>query len=355
MVSFVVLLSLLANFEIGVLAAAIFPVFYGLAAGNSFELMIIQMIVSLIGLFALRNVENLSKFFQASIYIFVGVFLSSLSFHFAAGVISWEKIAQFAVISLGHALAAVILIYSGLAFLGYILRVTTFLRLLELASPMQPLLKDMSAKAPGTYQHSLMVGNLAESAARSVQADTLFCKVSAMYHDIGKLYKPSLFLENQKRPQRIDDKASLKESAAMLIKHATQGVSMAEKARLPNEIIRVIKSHHGTTTASYFYDVIEESSKKRVNEQDFRYSGPKPRTKEEAIIMLADSIEAAMRSVDDEEDKMDIVGKIIRERLVDGQLDESILTLADIGDIRVSFLNYLSNVSHSRLNYDKEK
>ncbi|WHE07918.1 HDIG domain-containing protein [Thermoanaerobacterium thermosaccharolyticum] len=206
--------------------------------------------------------------------------------------------------------------------------------------------------APGTYHHSIIVANLAEAGSDAIGANSLLTRVGAYYHDIGKVKRPYFFKENQFTDENLHDKISPDLSTLVITSHVKDGVELAKKYKLPEDIINLIREHHGTSLVKYFYSKALKADD-LCEEDSFRYPGPKPQTKESAILMLADSIEASVRSLreptDDEIETM--VNKIIDDRLKDGQLDESNLTLKDIKVLSKSFLNSLNGIYHHRIEY----
>jgi len=213
-------------------------------------------------------------------------------------------------------------------------------------------------KAPGTYQHCIVVGNLAEAAAEAVNADPLLTKIGAMYHDIGKMIRPYFFIENQLNENQ-HSKISPRLSALVIIGHVKEGMELAKEHKIPSVVADFIPMHHGTTLVSYFYHQARqmEENPDDVLESDFRYPGPKPQTKETAILMLADAIEAAVRSISKPtvEQIQKTINKIIKGRLDDGQLAESPLTLVDLEKISSAFLRILQSLYHSRIEYPSEE
>lgn len=234
--------------------------------------------------------------------------------------------------------------------------VITDMTLTEYLDPNNTLLRRLSVEAPGTYQHSLVVGHIAESAARAIGANDLFCRVASLYHDIGKLYHPQYFTENQLGGFNIHQLLTPKESAQVIISHAEEGVTLAKKYRLPSQFIDIIEQHHGTTIVYYFYSKqleLQKEENKEVDQSLFRYKGPKPHSKESAIIMIADSVEAASRSLESatEQDLFAMVDKIVREKEYDAQFDESQLTFEELGKIRVAIVKALMVSHHVRVKY----
>ncbi|MFN8672103.1 MAG: HDIG domain-containing protein [Candidatus Sericytochromatia bacterium] len=246
----------------------------------------------------------------------------------------------------------------ALPFLESIFGLVTSFKLFELANPNQPLLRQLMLKAPGTYQHSLIVGNLAESAAEAINADPLLTRVGAMYHDVGKMIRPYFFIENQQGLENQHSKISPRLSALVITSHVKEGIELAKEYKLPNIIIDFIPMHHGTSLVAYFYHQAKQTEKPEdVIEEHFRYPGPKPRTKETAILMLADACEAAVRAISKPtvEQIQKTISKIIKARLDDGQLSEAPLTLVDLDRIGTEFLRILQSLYHSRIEYPSEE
>ncbi|MEO7118132.1 MAG: HDIG domain-containing metalloprotein, partial [Candidatus Limnocylindrales bacterium] len=269
----------------------------------------------------------------------------------------------------GSAVAAV----GSFVVLGNLFGITTSFQLLELANPSQPLLRRLLLETPGTYHHSLMVGNLGERAAEAIGADPLITRAAAYYHDIGKLANPTAFIENQAGGGNLHDELSPEESAAVLKAHVASGIDLGYKYRLPKPIIQFIPQHHGTALMSFFLgkareQAIEASGAQpgtpaareaaaAVDIDKFRHAGPKPQTREAAILMLADSVEASVRSLtsQDEPAIRAMVDRIVGERFGDGQFDECDLTLRDLDKIREAFVAQLLGMYHRRVEYPQNK
>lgn len=265
--------------------------------------------------------------------------------------ISWQLLAAAGAGGLGAALLAVgatIVVERPLGLL-------TDFQLMELANPKQPILRRLLREAPGTYQHSIMVGNLAERAAETVGANALLVHAAAMYHDIGKLKRPYFFVENQFSTDNPHDKLTPHLSALVLIAHDKDGWQMAEEIGLPPAVTSIIPEHHGTCLIQYFYEkaLAEVEEGEEVAEPAFRYPGPKPQTPENGIIMLADSIEARARTLDDPSPTKieDLVDDLVEAKVHDGQLDECPLTYADVSAIKHSFVATLNSMFHQRVKY----
>jgi len=234
--------------------------------------------------------------------------------------------------------------------------VATDMKLMELANLNQPVLKEMIIKAPGSYHHSVLVGSLAEAAAEEIGANDLLTRVAASYHDIGKMNKPEYFIENQEGRNNRHEKLTPSMSSLILTAHVKDGAEIAMDHRLPRRIVDIIKQHHGTKIITFFYNKAKEMSDpsvQTVDEMDFRYPGPKPQSREAALIMLSDAVEAASKVLDDPTPARirGLVQKIINDIFVDGQLDESNLTLRDLHQIARSFTRTITGILHHRIDY----
>lgn len=249
-----------------------------------------------------------------------------------------------------------ILVIGLLPLFESVFRILTESLLMELLDPSHPLLRRLHLEAPGTYQHSLVAANLAEAAADAIGANALFCRVGALYHDIGKLVGPQIFTENQQGGVNLHSLWTPLESAQVIMSHVADGVAIAKKARLPEPIIDVIREHHGTTRVLYFYVKAMEAREEGdppVDEAAFRYPGPKPRRREIALIMMADTLEAASRSLPErsEEEVTALVERLLSEKIKDGQLDEAELTFADYHKAKRAFVSALLAITHTRVHY----
>lgn len=245
----------------------------------------------------------------------------------------------------------------ALPFFESTFNVITPLKLLELANPNQPLIKKLLMEAPGTYHHSLMVGNLAEVATEAINGNALLARVGAYYHDVGKLKRPNFFKENQ-LSDNPHDKMTPNLSTLVITSHTSDGAEIAEKYKVPLAVREIISQHHGNTLAAYFYYKAKKGDKADcIKQEDFRYQGPRPSTKEAAVVMLADSVEAAVRSmVDKTEGKMEgLIRKIIKDKLDDGQLDHCELTLKDLDMIAKAFMRVFGGYFHEREEYPEMK
>lgn len=254
---------------------------------------------------------------------------------------------------LGNGVLAGLLTLGAIPVLERLSDIVTPMHLMELASPDQPLMKELISKAPGTYSHSVIVGNLAAAAAQEIGADALLARVGSYYHDIGKTKRSAFFVENQPRGFNGHERIKPNLSALVISSHVKEGVELAKKHRLPREVIDIIRQHHGTSLIRYFYARALEEGSDGVSESRFRYPGEKPRSKEAALVMLADAVEATAKSLDKPSAvKLEQVSRsIIEERLQDGQLAESNLTLGDLEKVALAFTRILSGMYHERVEY----
>lgn len=282
----IILLGLISEIRTALVSLFIFSIFYGFIVLGSFSLTAIHLISSLLAILVIYPHREFRSFLKGAFVL--GLLNFSLLFAFGLNFRTFPKFFGLILSSGIYGLSFLLTLGIGINILGPYFRLTSFLQLLGLERSDSPLLKKLKDKAPGTYYHSLHVASLAENAAPLVGADPLVCRVSSYYHDIGKLKNPSLFIENKKREELG---VSSKKEIKMLISHVQEGEKLAQKYHLPSEILRTISSHHGTT----FYFRTPLGKKTRLEE--FRYKGPKPQNKEQALVMLADSVEAATHSL----------------------------------------------------------
>jgi len=348
------LLAVLLDASIATIVMAFVAVIGGAVNGASLEFTTYIFLGGVAGIVGVRKGDRLQVFLQAAVAVFVvnalvvAVF-SLLGARDVRGILElWFASAASAA---GSGIAAV----GSFAVLGSVFGILTVFQLLELANPSQPLLRRLLVETPGTYHHSLMVGNLAERAAEAIGADPLVTRVAAYYHDIGKLANPLAFIENQAGGENIHDQLEPEVSAGILKQHVVDGIDLAYKARLPKALIAYIPQHHGTAIMSYFHARAKEAAGPgaSVDEHRFRHSGPKPQSREAALIMLADGVEASVRSLDarDEPSIRAMVARIIEERTADGQFDECDLTMRDLERIREAFVEQLLGMYHTRIAY----
>ena len=272
---------------------------------------------------------------------------------------NWSELWRDALLSMSGPVLAGLLAMALQPLLESLFNLPTPVRLLELSNPNQPLLKRLMMEAPGTYHHSILVANLAEASAEAVSANPLLARVGAYYHDIGKLKRPQYFSENQSNGENVHDHTDPEVSAKILTSHTRDGVALAREYRLPAEIQKIISDHHGNSPVMYFYHkAVQQAGGKPVDINIFRYDGNRPSTKEAAIIMLCDTIEAAVRSRKDNMSQEELEGyivKLVRGKLSDGQLNDAPLTLRDIDDICSTCTIVLKGVNHERVAYPGDR
>ncbi len=312
----------------------------------------LQLLAGIVAVLSNIKVRNWTRFFSSMVYIFLayGIAYLGLSLIEEGGLstIDWSV---YTWIFLNVFLT--LLAYPLIPLLERLFGFTSSITLTELSDMNQPLLKELSIKAPGTLQHSLQVANLSEAAARKIDANAQLVKVAALYHDIGKMKHPEYFIENQKGKNPHDDLLPI-ESAEKIIEHIPYGVELAHEHHLPEIIIDFIRTHHGSTRVEYFYhQYAERKPKGIVDQKAFRYPGPRPRTKEEAILMLADSIEAAAKGIKDpSESDIDLmVNKVIQGKIVKGQLIRSQLSFRELEVCKLEFKKLLNSIYHVRVEY----
>ncbi len=358
--AFALLVSALFGLERGMIFGLLMSVLTAYGMPDSLALMPYYILTSLCGVLAMGQARRVMQFFYAVIAIAGAGMAVVAAYRLAFTETDWVGIATLlgAAVLYGIASSAIVLPLQYL--LAQFLGVTTPMQLLEISRPDGPLLNYFLQRAPGTYQHSLQVANLAEQAAERIGADTLLTRVGALFHDVGKAANPLFFVENQP-PSQIDSHDGLppEESAAAIIRHVTDGLVLARKYRLPRRLYDFISEHHGTLTTRYQYNRAVQAAggdASQVDESRFRYPGPSPRSKETALLMFADGVEArarAERPKNDEEMRV-IVRSVIESRQKDGQLNDAPLTQRDLSEIAESFVATLQVTYHPRLEYPKE-
>jgi len=310
--------------------------------------------MAIVGIEQLRERKNFYKIF---LYVSSAYIVGTLGFGLDRGL-SLSTFLSDSLWGIVNSFFCSIIVMFILPIFESLFDLTTDFTLMELSDLNRPLLKRLLIEAPGTYHHSIMVGNMVEAVAEDIGANSLLARVGAYYHDIGKLAKPEYFFENKGESLNKHEKLTPTMSALILASHVKEGVELAKKEKLPKIVIDAIREHHGTTVMAYFYQkALEYDSHDSVNIDDFRYPGPRPQSKETALIMLADSAEAAVRSLKEPTAPRirGIVEKIIESRMNDGELDESGLTLNDIAIIRERFIKILTGIFHPRISYPAQE
>ncbi|MBA7600009.1 HDIG domain-containing protein [candidate division WOR-3 bacterium] len=321
--------------------------------GMRFPVFIFLMVSSIAGIFSVKGINRRAKLYKALFIISVTNML------LVFGIESFSRTPIFSILmgtSFGfiNAVVSVFLLVGLLPLFEKFTETTTDITLFEWSDLNLPLLKKLSVTAPGTYNHSIIVGNLAEAAAESIGVDSILTRVASYYHDIGKMLKSEYFIENQMGIKNPHNKLTPQLSCIILISHVKEGIEIAQRAGLPNEIIKIIREHHGSSLIVPFFEKAKKQNhKEKVDESQFRYPGPSPSTKESGIVMLADSVEAASRSLEEPNAKRlkSLINEIIEERFRDGQLNNSQLTLVDLKKIGESFLPILVGMYHLRVEY----
>ena len=350
------LVRIVLNSEVAIVFSLLTSYFSATLMGNQLFYFIFTFVGSVIGAHKVARCEQRSILLKAGLTVGGVNMLMILSYNLIS-----ENLFRMALLSdlmmgfLGGVIASVLVL--GIApiietLFGY----TTDIKLLELANMDHPILKDLILQAPGTYHHSIIVGSLVEAAAKSIAANPLLARVSAYYHDIGKLKKPLYFIENAGGGENRHEHLAPTMSSLILISHVKDGVEMARENRLGERIGHIILQHHGTSLISYFYQKAKEKENiemESTNENDFRYPGPKPQTKEAGIVMLADSVEAASRALTDPTPSRikSLVQRVTNSIFLDGQMEECELTLKDLQKIQESFNRILTAIFHQRIDY----
>jgi cyclic-di-AMP phosphodiesterase PgpH len=353
--SVAVMLLLLENAPTALLASTLFSIAIGIMTGN-LQLAVFSLLSSLaaiLGLFQYKRRTAVVKvgLLVGAVNVAAVLAIDLLSGrHFPTSNFGFDLVCAFLG---GVAVAA--LVSALLPVFEAVFHRTTDIRLLELANGNVPILRRLALEAPGTYHHSMVVGSLAEAAAEAIGANSVFCRTAAMYHDIGKLKKINYFVENQTGGNR-HDQLSPRMSALVIASHVKEGIELAEEMNLPQEIIDVIPQHHGTKVIAYFYEkakMNQDPELGEVSEDEYRYPGPKPQTREAGIIMIADAVEAASRTLDDPSPARlkGLIRQIIDYIFLDGQLNECDLTLRDLENIAQSFQRVLMGIHHQRVSY----
>jgi putative nucleotidyltransferase with HDIG domain len=366
-----ILIAILLDASAAVTLTAVIAVIGGAVNGNSLEITAYIFLGGLAGIVAVRRGDRLNAFVQAAAAIFVvnALVVSTFSLLGERDITGVLQLYGASVASAGGSAVAAV---GSFAVIGNLFGILTVFQLLELGNPSQPLLRRLLIETPGTYHHSIMVGNLAERAAEAIGADPLITRVAAYYHDVGKLANPTAFIENQANGDNVHDELDPDVSAGILKEHVGDGIEIAYRAHLPKPLIAFIPQHHGTALLSYFYAKAREEAAapyggletaggekaaSAIDQRTYRHNGPKPQSREAALLMLADGVEASVRSLSsrDEPAIRAMVNRIIEERLKDGQFDECDLTLRDIERIRGAFVSQLLGMYHQRIAYPQSK
>lgn len=353
-----ILMTVFLGSKISIIINSFNLLFIGIIIGFEPQIILVSIVANIISSLTLKKVNQRNDILYSTAYLAVSSAIIVLS----SGILLSNNIKRILIdvaLATGGAFISGILAMGLLPFLESSFNLVTNMKLLELSNPNNLLLKRLLMEAPGTYHHSIMVANLAEVAAEEVGANPMLVRVGAYYHDIGKIKRPFFFGENQLGGVNPHDKISPALSTTIIISHVKDGLELAKEYDVPTIVTDMIAQHHGTTLVKYFYYTLKNNSENPdlIKEDDFRYPGPKPQTKEAAIIMMADSVEAAVRSIQEPTlDKIEaMVNNIIKDKLNSNQLNECDLTFKDLEVIKACFLKVLKGIYHHRIEYPTEK
>lgn len=353
-----ILMTVFLGSKISIIINSFNLLFIGIIIGFDPQIILVAIVANIISSLTLKKVNQRNDILYSTAYLAVSSAIIVLS----SGILLSNNIKRILIdvaLATGGAFISGILAMGLLPFLESSFNLVTNMKLLELSNPNNLLLKRLLMEAPGTYHHSIMVANLAEVAAEEVGANPMLVRVGAYYHDIGKIKRPFFFGENQLGGVNPHDKISPALSTTIIISHVKDGLELAKEYDVPTIVTDMIAQHHGTTLVKYFYYTLKNNSENPdlIKEDDFRYPGPKPQTKEAAIIMMADSVEAAVRSIQEPTlDKIEaMVNNIIKDKLNSNQLNECDLTFKDLEVIKACFLKVLKGIYHHRIEYPTEK
>ena len=353
-----ILLTLLLNYRISLVVSITNIILMAVAVSFNIEIIILAIVSVIVGATFLKKMQQRNDIVYSCIYIAIlnGVMTLSISALVTSNL--KEILLDTAFILVGSLLSG-ILSTGLLPFFESMFDIVTNVKLLELSNPNNPLLKKLLMEAPGTYHHSVIVANLAEVATEAVGGNALLARIGAYYHDIGKTKKPYFFKENQLGKENPHDDITPELSKLLIISHVKDGLELAREYKLPKVIQDFIPTHHGKTLVKYFYLTAKNNAENPddIKEEDYMYPGPKPKTKEQCILMLADSVEAAVRSISNptKEKIENMVDNIVKDKLSSGQLDDSQLTISDVKKIKKCFLKTLTGIYHERIEYPKDE
>jgi len=351
------LLAILVDRSVAMAGVVAMALLAGFLRGNDFPVALCTVLVGATALFAVKRVQTRGHVMRTALYL-LAVYIAIVAVFHAVRFTTGAPLLTDIWVASANAIISPSLVLGLIIICESVFGITTDLSLLELVDLNRPLLRELAIKSPGTYHHSIMVGSLAEAAAREINANSLLTRAGAYYHDIGKMLNKDYFIENQEMGSRnIHDRLPPEKSAEVVIGHVWRGLELAEKYRLPIQVKNFISEHHGQSKLAFFLDKAIKESGEDVDEAKYHYPGPKPQSKETGVVMLADTVEAATRSMDDQTPEMlhDTVGDLIRLRLSEGDLDECPLTLREIGMIRKAFIQVLTGIYHQRIPYPDQK
>lgn len=351
-----IIVRIILNSEIALVYCAVCAPLTGIMLNNSLQVAVYALLGGIVGAHGVRQCKERGTIYTAGFKIsMVNMALAVCFYVYSDSHFSLQTVYCIAFALLGGLINAVY-VSGTIPLIEALFQYTTDVKLLELANLNSPLLRELMIRAPGTYHHSVLVGNMVEAGAEAINANPLLARVAAYYHDVGKLKKPQYFIENIRDGENRHDKLSPSMSALILISHMKEGVELAKEHRVGQPIIEIIRQSHGTSLISYFYlkaKGLESPGSPPVDDRDFRYPGPKPQTREAGLVLLADCVEAASRTLSDPTPAriQGMVQKIINNIFIDGQLDECELTLKNLHEIAKSFNQILAGIYHQRIDY----
>ncbi|MCD6374828.1 MAG: HDIG domain-containing protein [Caldisericaceae bacterium] len=352
------LLAILIDTGLGFVGTVIIALVLGGLQGGGFDIVLFSVVGGMVAIYSVFQIRNRNQIFKAIIFISGAYFWALLSISLFRYLAFDEMLKSFAFYLFPNAIFSAFFTFMILGVFEKLFDITTDITLLELSDLNHPLLKKLSLEAPGTFHHSMVVGNLAEAAAKAIGANPLLARVGSYYHDIGKMEKPQYFVENQMNAENRHDQLNPNMSALILASHVKNGIELAKKYGIPKRIRDFIPEHHGTNLMSYFYNKAKEMyGEDEVNESDYRYPGPRPQSKETAIVMLADSVEAATRTLNNPTPSKlrAFIEDLVDKRFKEGELDDSDLTFKDLKKIIDAFLPVLYGVFQHRVEYPDQK
>jgi len=348
----IMVIAVLLRPRVALYTTAVLSLLVAVIAGGDIRLGLVTFIGSTVGVYAIKRMHHRTDLIVAGLRVGAANALTVTAIGLIDQLPVYPLILQDMAYGLASGIAVGVIAIGALPYLEHLFGLVTPIKLLELSSPSHPLLRRLQIEAPGTYHHSIVVANLAEAAAEAIGGDSLLVRVGAYYHDIGKIRRPVFFVENQIGVENPHEKMAPSLSALTVLAHVRDGIEYAREQRLPEAIVRFIPEHHGTSLITYFYHQAMERGDS-VDEEVFRYEGPRPQSRETAILMLADGVEGAVRAMPrPTPDRIEqVVRRMIRERLEDGQLDECDLTFRDLDVIAQTFTRLLASMFHPRVEY----
>lgn len=350
------LLTIIFDSRVGFYATVVCALIVGALRGNDYVITVMNIVSGGLAAYTVRDIKNRNQIFRSFLFIFSGYVISIVAF----GLERFEAVQQILIHSAYAASNSILspaLTFGLIIFFEKIFRITTELTLLELSDFDTPLLRELARNTPGTFNHSMIIGTMVESAAGVIGANPILARVGAYYHDIGKLSNPDGFVENQLANTNIHESLEPIKSAQMIIEHVNKGIELAKEYKLPKEITDFIPMHHGTMVVTFFYEKAKEKfGADKISKDDYRYPGPKPNTKETALLMLADACESAVRSMSDPDPQKieNVINNLVKIRVEDGQLNEAPITLRDLEKIKDEYLKVLISQHHKRIRYPKQ-